>query len=84
MVRDGVIEDLSIGFDAIKQIDESQMGLRRIQEADLKEISLVTWGAASLLGARVREVNRAALTRRRPALLAASRMLDAILMAHLT
>ena len=57
LLRDRVIRDLSIGFDK----RESHQGTpRRLKALDLFEVSLVTWGAAGPLGARVREVNRAA------------------------
>ena len=48
LMRDGVITDLSIGFDAVQIRMEERPGmepLRHIVEARLWEFSLVTWGA---------------------------------------
>lgn len=58
LLRDGVIDGLSIGFDAIKQefIElEDGSTIRHIKEIRLWEISVVTWGADP--NARITEVN---------------------------
>ncbi len=63
LMRDGVLTDISIGFDPIKwEIEENGEGekLRRLKEVRLHEFSLVTWGANA--PARVSEVNSAAAT----------------------
>ncbi len=59
LLKDRVIRDLSIGFD---KREEQKSTPRRLKVVDLFEVSLVTWGAAGPLGARVRELNRASLT----------------------
>lgn len=75
LLRDAVIRDLSIGFDK----REAHQGTpRRLKALDLFEVSLVTWGAAGPIGARVREVNRAAV---RPLRSFGSRLADARLRA---
>lgn len=58
LLRDGVIDGLSIGFDAIKQefIElEDGSTIRHIKEIRLWEVSVVTWGADP--NARITEVN---------------------------
>ncbi|HWO88458.1 MAG TPA: HK97 family phage prohead protease [Gemmatimonadales bacterium] len=70
LLRDQVVRDLSIGFDK----REAQQGIpRRLKVLDLYEVSLVTWGAAGPIGARVREVNRAATA---PKLVATNELLN--------
>lgn len=58
LMRDEIIRDLSIGFDPVTLTEGKNGKPRVIHKVDLKEISLVTWGAASPVGARVFEVNR--------------------------
>jgi HK97 family phage prohead protease len=62
LLRDGVVDELSIGFDAIKwSMDHptraSDEPLRRITELRLWEVSLVTWGANP--AAKIVSVHRA-------------------------
>lgn len=58
LMRDGVLDAVSIGFDSIKedmeQVDDGSM-VRHIREIRLWEISVVTFGADP--NARIREVN---------------------------
>jgi HK97 family phage prohead protease len=53
LLRDGIIDELSIGFDPVKW--EMDGEIRRIKDLKLWEISLVTFGADS--GAKISEVN---------------------------
>ena len=48
MHKDGLITELSIGFNTIKAENDSDSGANRITEAKLWEYSSVTWGANSL------------------------------------
>lgn len=48
LLRDGVINELSIGYTSIKETWEKETGLRRIQELKLWEFSPVTWAANDL------------------------------------
>ena len=56
-MREGALDGLSIGFRTIKAKSESATGVRRILEADLWEISVVTF--PMLPGARVQAVKSA-------------------------
>lgn len=51
LIRDGALDGLSIGFRTIRSRAEAKTGIRRIIEADLWEISVVTF--PMLPGARV-------------------------------
>jgi uncharacterized protein len=57
LMREGALDGLSIGFRTIKAKSESATGVRRILEADLWEISVVTF--PMLPGARVQAVKAA-------------------------
>jgi uncharacterized protein len=57
LMREGALDGLSIGFRTIKAKSESASGVRRILEADLWEISVVTF--PMLPGARVQAVKSA-------------------------
>ena len=57
LMREGALDGLSIGFRTIKAKSESATGVRRILEADLWEISVVTF--PMLPGARVQAVKSA-------------------------
>jgi HK97 family phage prohead protease len=54
LMRSGALDGLSIGFKPVRARTESATGLRRILEADLWEISVVTF--PMLPGARIRQV----------------------------
>jgi HK97 family phage prohead protease len=54
LMRDGALDGLSIGFRTVRARREAGTGLRRILEADLWEISIVTF--PMLPGARVESV----------------------------
>ncbi|THV22896.1 HK97 family phage prohead protease [Peteryoungia ipomoeae] len=54
LMREGALDGLSIGFRAVKTRNERGSGVRRIVEADLWEISVVTF--PMLPGARVSDV----------------------------
>ncbi|MCP1198136.1 HK97 family phage prohead protease [Notoacmeibacter sp. MSK16QG-6] len=54
LMRDGALDGLSIGFRTVRARAEKQAGLRRILEADLWEISVVTF--PMLPTARIAEV----------------------------
>ncbi len=58
LLRDGVVTDLSIGFDPIEHHEEKRNGeaIRVITQARLWEVSLVTWGANP--AAKVLDVNK--------------------------
>lgn len=43
LMRDGVLTELSIGFDIIKHEMDEALGMRRLKEVRLWEISPVTW-----------------------------------------
>ncbi len=58
LLRDGVVDGLSIGFDPIKEdIEKNEDGsmVRHVREVRLWEVSVVTWGADP--NARISEVN---------------------------
>ena len=57
LMREGALDGLSIGFRTIKARSENATGIRRILEADLWEISVVTF--PMLPGARVHAVKGA-------------------------
>ncbi len=57
LMREGALDGLSIGFRTIKAKTEGATGIRRILEADLWEISVVTF--PMLPGARVHAVKNA-------------------------
>lgn len=60
LLRDGVLDALSIGFDPIKEDFESFPDgsmVRHVREVRLWEVSVVPWGADA--NARIREVNSA-------------------------
>jgi uncharacterized protein len=42
-MRDGALDGLSIGFRTVRAANEPRTGIRRIKEADLWEISVVTF-----------------------------------------
>lgn len=44
LIRDGVLDSMSVGYEVSKSEMDSQ-GIRHIQEADLLEVSIVTWPA---------------------------------------
>lgn len=60
LLRDGVVDALSIGYDTVKQ-SKGEDGVRRISEIRLWEVSLVTFPANQL--ARIGAVKNAALER---------------------
>ena len=62
LMRTGALDGLSIGFRAVKARKDAASGVRRIVEADLWEISVVTF--PMLPGARVETVKGAARCRR--------------------
>ncbi len=57
-MRDGALDGLSIGFRTVRSRTEAKGGLRRILEADLWEISVVTF--PMLPGARIAQVKAGA------------------------
>ena len=57
LMKAGALDGLSIGFEAVRARTDPRTGLRRILEADLWEISIVTF--PMLPGARVTDVKRA-------------------------
>ncbi len=62
LMREGALDGLSIGFKTVRAKADSRTGVRRILEADLWEISVVTF--PMLPGARVGSVKRALPTTR--------------------
>ncbi|MBS9719883.1 HK97 family phage prohead protease [Tianweitania sp. BSSL-BM11] len=58
LMKAGALDGLSIGFRAVKARKEAATGFRRILEADLWEISVVTF--PMLPGARIRQVKSGA------------------------
>ena len=83
LMRAGALDGLSIGFRTIKGRSDAKTGIRRIEKADLWEISIVTFPMLS--GARVHAVkhaprercfSQADLTRLARRLRAAARKLD--------
>lgn len=58
LILAGAIDGLSIGFRTVRAVPEARSRVRRILEADLWEISVVTF--PMLPGARIGEVKRAA------------------------
>lgn len=58
LMRDGALDGLSIGFRTVKARKDAATGVRRIVEADLWEISVVTF--PMLPGARVAQVKQGA------------------------
>ncbi len=56
LMRAGAIDGLSIGFRAVKASRDARLGLRRLYEIDLWEISIVTF--PMLPGARVTSIKR--------------------------
>lgn len=58
LMRAGAIDGLSIGFRTVRAVPEARSRVRRILEADLWEISIVTF--PMLPGARIGEVKAAA------------------------
>jgi HK97 family phage prohead protease len=58
LLRNGALDGLSIGFRTVKAKKDAKSGLRRIVEADLWEISIVTF--PMLPGARVQSVKSGA------------------------
>ena len=66
LMRDGVLDGLSIGFRTVKGLRDRRSGVRRLAEVDLWEISLVTFPMQP--GARVTDIapaTRSALDRSR-------------------
>ncbi|MBQ8135208.1 MAG: HK97 family phage prohead protease [Lachnospiraceae bacterium] len=43
LMRDGVLNELSIGYDAVEFDFDSKQGVRRLKEIKLWEVSIVTW-----------------------------------------
>ncbi len=78
LMREGVLDGLSIGFRAVKSRADAHGGARRLIEVDLWEISVVTF--PMLPAARVVAVKTAGTTNR---LVTAIRAATARLMAHL-
>ena len=64
LMRGGALDGLSIGFRAVKARNDSASGVRRILEADLWEISVVTF--PMLPGARIETVKSMARHRSLP------------------
>ncbi|WP_246727684.1 HK97 family phage prohead protease [Chelativorans sp. Marseille-P2723] len=64
LMRDGALDGLSIGFRAVRAVHEPRTGIRRIREADLWEISVVTF--PMLPEARVEKVKSASAGRELP------------------
>lgn len=58
LMRNGAVDGLSIGFRTVRSSTEAKTGIRRIVEADLWEISVVTF--PMLPGARIESVKSAA------------------------
>lgn len=56
LMRAGALDGLSIGFRTVRAARDPRRGVRRILEADLREISVVTF--PMLPGARIEEVKR--------------------------
>ena len=42
-MKDGVLNELSIGYDAVEFDYDSEQGVRRLKEIKLWEVSIVTW-----------------------------------------
>jgi HK97 family phage prohead protease len=64
LLRDKAVDGLSIGFRTIRSRTDAKTGVRRILEADLWEISIVTF--PMLPGARVNSIKSAQSTRSLP------------------
>lgn len=45
LMRDGVVDGMSIGYDVIKDDVDQEKGVRLLKELKLYEVSIVTWGA---------------------------------------
>lgn len=58
LMREGAVDGLSIGFRTVRAISDPRRGVRRILEAELREISVVTFPMQP--GARVEAVKGAA------------------------
>ena len=43
LMKDGVLNELSIGYDAVELDYDSEQGVRRLKEIKLWEVSIVTW-----------------------------------------
>lgn len=43
LMKDGVLNELSIGYDAVEFDYDSEQGVRRLKEIKLWEVSIVTW-----------------------------------------
>ena len=45
LMKDGVVDGMSIGYDVIKDEADPETGIRYLKELKLYEVSVVTWGA---------------------------------------
>lgn len=45
LMKDGVVDGMSIGYDVIKDNFDDEKGIRYLRELKLYEVSIVTWGA---------------------------------------
>lgn len=45
LMRDGVVDGMSIGYDVVKDEFDENHNIRRLKELKLYEVSIVTWGA---------------------------------------
>lgn len=53
LMKDGVVDGMSIGYDVVKDDRDEETGIRYLKELKLYEVSVVTWGAnpeAGVLG----------------------------------
>jgi HK97 family phage prohead protease len=81
LLRDRVVREMSIGLDRIDQ-KETQDGPTRLTKGKIWEFSLVTFGAAGDVGARVTEVHRAVKIVEPPLEIMRARVLQADLEAE--
>jgi HK97 family phage prohead protease len=56
LIRDHVVEELSAGIERVETLEEKGK-VPRLKRGELREISLVTWGAAGREGAKIYEVH---------------------------
>lgn len=45
LMKDGVVDGMSIGYDVVKDKFDDEKGIRYLRELKLYEVSIVTWGA---------------------------------------
>ncbi len=57
LIRDRVVEELSAGIERVETVEEKGK-VSRLKRGELREISLVTWGAAGKEGAKIYEVHK--------------------------